>query len=251
MTKRPTRGPCVYCLKERERTWDHVLPAAWYPDSTPTDIEKWKVPACLSCNNRLGKAESEVLVRLALCLDPNDPKSRGITQKAVRSLNPRFGKSEKDRQARERKRKQILKESEDLGPDLPIEHLLPGFGPQPDFGPGPHHATLVKQRDLDAVSDKIIRGLTFLREAIPLPHEYTVNIYFIRESGNNPVQRMFDNAGGTLTRGPGFLVKYGVLAGDRLAGIYMIDIWGRLRFYASVLPPGMHLPPGGDTLTSA
>jgi hypothetical protein len=224
---------------------------AWYPDSTPADIEKWKVPACERCNNRLGKAESEVLVRLALCLDPRDPKSIGISQRALRSLNPKFGKNERDKRARERKRRQILKEAESLGPNMPLNQLLPGFGPQPDFGPGPHHATFIKQRDLDDVSHKIIRGLSFLREGTPLPLEYSLNTYFIQEQEANPVLRMFEVIGGKLTRGPGFQVKYAVLEEDPLAGIYVVDIWGRLRIYASVLPPGMQLPPSGETMKSA
>ena len=242
MSKRPSPGPCTYCLREGHRTWDHVLPVSWYPDSTPADIEKWKVPACFACNNRLGKAESEVLVRLALCLDPNDNKSKGIAQRALRSLNPRFAKNENDKRARDRKRRQILKEVADLGPDPTSDRLFPGFGVQPDYGPGPHHATLLSEHHLTAVSDKIVRGLTFIREGIPLPLEYSLGTYFPREYDDNPVLLMFARVGGSLTRGPGFLVKYGVLSEDRLAGIYMVEIWGRLRIYASVLPPGVIMP---------
>ena len=42
---------CVYCLKLfEELTSDHVFPKSWYPETTPENLEKWQMPACVECN---------------------------------------------------------------------------------------------------------------------------------------------------------------------------------------------------------
>jgi hypothetical protein len=62
MAKNPGRGQCVHCLKgTQERNWDHVFPKSWYPDTTGADTEKWQIPSCLSCNDRYGKLECDLI----------------------------------------------------------------------------------------------------------------------------------------------------------------------------------------------
>jgi hypothetical protein len=62
-------GKCVHCLKDNvELTEDHMFPKAWYPDTTAENLEKWKIPSCLECNQRLGKLERDLIGRLALTL---------------------------------------------------------------------------------------------------------------------------------------------------------------------------------------
>ena len=59
MAKNPEKGKCVHCLKVPvDRTWDHMFPKAWYPDTTAENLEKWQVPSCRECNQRLGKLEN-------------------------------------------------------------------------------------------------------------------------------------------------------------------------------------------------
>ena len=89
MAKRPPAGKCVHCLKYSDNlTWDHVFPQAWYPDTTPPNIEKWKIPSCPRCNREYGKLEEDLLWRLGLSVDPKDQKSLGITNKVLRSTKP-------------------------------------------------------------------------------------------------------------------------------------------------------------------
>jgi hypothetical protein len=45
---------------------------------------------------------------VALCLDPNDPASSGIVERAMRALRPSAANSEKDRNARAAKWQAIL-----------------------------------------------------------------------------------------------------------------------------------------------
>ena len=87
MAKRPPPGKCVHCLSDKvERTWDHVFPQAWYPDTTPAHLYKWQIPACLRCNKEYGEMEDDLLFRLALCIDPEIPETSGIVQ----TTSPRF-----------------------------------------------------------------------------------------------------------------------------------------------------------------
>ena len=56
--RRPPPGKCVHCLSDPvPRTWDHVFPESWYPDTTLRNIEKWEIPACQLCNREYGKSE--------------------------------------------------------------------------------------------------------------------------------------------------------------------------------------------------
>src|SRR5260221_632007 len=78
MAKNPGTGRCVHCLKEaQERNWDHVFPKAWYPDTTAADMEKWQIPSCVACNDRYGRLERDLIGRLGLALDANNPASAG------------------------------------------------------------------------------------------------------------------------------------------------------------------------------
>jgi 5-methylcytosine-specific restriction endonuclease McrA len=78
---------CVHCLRETDATTkDHVFPSSWYPDSTPETVQRWTVPSCTDCNTFLGKLETDLLVRLALCLEPASASAAGISSKALRSL---------------------------------------------------------------------------------------------------------------------------------------------------------------------
>src|SRR4051812_3199374 len=70
-----------------DRTWDHVFPRAWYPDTTAPDVYKWQIPSH-PCNRDYGAMEEDLLFRLALCVDPHVPETAGIVQKALRSMKP-------------------------------------------------------------------------------------------------------------------------------------------------------------------
>ena len=72
---------CVICLKNFNdsiegdfRTKEHVFPKSWYPESTPNDLEKWKVPSCKRCNNEYSFYEQDLLIRLGLGLFKKNEK---------------------------------------------------------------------------------------------------------------------------------------------------------------------------------
>ena len=109
MAKKPKAGKCVHCLKDPvERNWDHVFPESWYPDTTPPNLEKWKIPSCIPCNDSLGVMEDDLFVLLAHALDPYHPGSAGLYDRAKRAIDPEAGKDERDRQARASRQRRFL-----------------------------------------------------------------------------------------------------------------------------------------------
>jgi hypothetical protein len=101
MAKKLGPGKCVHCLKDvEERNSDHVFPASWYPDSTPPDLEKWQIPSCIPCNSGYGKLENDFLIKVGLCLDPNDLASKSIVETSLRALTAAAGRNPRDAQHR-------------------------------------------------------------------------------------------------------------------------------------------------------
>jgi|SRR5581483_4271152 len=123
----PRPGKCVHCLKDNlQRTWDHVFPKAWYPDSTPPNLEKWQIPACLRCNQWYGKLEDDLLLRLGLCVNPRMAEAAGIAEKTLRALNPSLAKNAKDASHRHKRRLRFQAQLKPVA-DLPSKAVLPSF----------------------------------------------------------------------------------------------------------------------------
>jgi hypothetical protein len=49
-------------------------------------VQRWTVPSCAKCNRELGQLEKDLLIRLALCIDPSLGTASGLASKALRSL---------------------------------------------------------------------------------------------------------------------------------------------------------------------
>lgn len=235
MTQRPPPGPCVHCLKHHEElTWDHVFPAGWYPDTTPPNLEKWQIPACSDCNQTYGTLEGDLLIRLGLCITPDTPETKGISEKARRSIDPKFGRDEKDRKARQRKRESLLKEIQEMSA-LSEEGYLPNFGPEP----GKVYPALLRvpisQDHLVRLGAKLVRGLTYILDGKLIPPEYEIGVYFAEnDKVPEPIQ-LLKTHGKSYHRGPGIMVERGIGVDDPMSALFIIDIWGKLRVFASVL----------------
>ena len=161
MAKRPRKGRCVHCLNEGvELNSDHVFPKSWYPDSTPADLEKWQIPSCVACNDRYGKLERNLIGRLGLTLDGNNPASAGLAEKALRAINPDAAKSEGDAAARDARAKKILREMY-KGDELKGKNVVPGLGERWDRPLEEQLGIGIPEQSLPAMTEKIVRGITF------------------------------------------------------------------------------------------
>src|SRR5712671_909800 len=126
MARSPEKGKCVHCLKDPvDRTWDHMFPKAWYPDTTPENLEKWQIPSCRECNERLGKLEHDLIGRVALTLDVNNAASKGLAEKALRAIDPAAARNDGDAAARDARAKKILGDMF-KGEQIEGKNIVPG-----------------------------------------------------------------------------------------------------------------------------
>jgi hypothetical protein len=114
-------------------TEDHVPPKSWYPDTTPSSVQYWKVPSCTKCNNDLGRKERDLLVRFGLFIDSSQKDASGLAPRALRALGlDTRNLSDKERGHREQARAKIRNELMDYA-DV-VEATISGLGP-PDGRP--------------------------------------------------------------------------------------------------------------------
>ena len=173
MAKNPEKGKCVHCLKDTvERTWDHVFPKAWDPETTPEKLEKWQIPSCLECNQRLGKLENDLIGRVALTLDAKNPASKGLAEKALRAINPGEARDDGDAAAREARAKKLLNE-------------------------------MFKGEQIK--SKNVVPGLVF----IDSPQK--IECYLANEEGLDDVKKLLDDQGREFKREPGLVIRRATL----------------------------------------
>ncbi len=232
---KPGSGRCVHCLLQFERrTWDHVLPISWYPDDTPRDLERWKVPACEGCNNRLSRLEQDLLVLFALCLSPANAKASGISERTLRAVDPARAKSERDARAREAARRRVLAAT------FPAEawhfrHTLPGFCHL--GGDAEAVAIGIRPEWLHAFAEKMVRGLTYLEESGTfIPQGHTFDFFFDPARGAI-VEEALNRFSAPRHRGPGLVIQRAAAASDRASCNFAVEIWGALRFWGIVRSP--------------
>lgn len=235
MAKRPPAGRCVHCLKKFDNlTWDHVLPDSWYPKGK-YNLKKWEVPACETCNRELGKIEEELLTKFGLTLDPRELCSFGIPEKVLRSLNPLYGKNERDRTRRQRKREKILKHVVAYK-KLPDQVVFPNFGPLPDYEYKEFPSVFIDPNYVDKFAKKIVRGIAYVANKSYIEDDYDMKLLIVDELKAKEMNKLVNERGETFDRGHAFLVKRLLVGNDLVGGIYFIEIWGRLRFYVVVSP---------------
>jgi hypothetical protein len=87
----------------------------------------------------------------------------GIADKALRALDPDAGRDERDATARASKRKRIVRQSFS-GPNIPRQAIYPGFGPQSTIPEADQVAITISARGLRQLTEKVVRGLTYLEE---------------------------------------------------------------------------------------
>lgn len=235
MPRRPESGPCVHCLTHTdEPTWDHVFPKAWYPDTTPRNIEKWKIPSCKECNGDYGRLEEDLLVRLGMCLDPRNARASGIPDKVLRSLDPRAARNDRDAAARKARRDLILREAIAADNSL-LPHTLPGFRPSSQLVT-PQPALLIRAADLHKLVEKIVRGLTYLQEDGLLIGSHYSFTFFVDPTQGQVIQELLDRFGRKQDRGPGLIVDRAAPPEDRRASVFSAEIWGTLQIWGTVEP---------------
>lgn len=226
-------GRCVHCLQVVEAiTDDHLFPKSWYPETTPTNLEKWKIPSCGPCNKAYGKLESELRLQLVSCVDPNSEAAAGLWKKALDSLNPDKGRSPLDKRMRKLTRDRFLKQ---LRPaeNVPMDHVLPET--KPDRAKGTI-ALVVSAKGLHRFVEKLVRGTVFITEQRYIENK-KIGMAFLRPEDEKDVLQILEQFGELHERGPGIRIRKAYSADAKDNPIFVFDIWDQFRVYAYVEDP--------------
>jgi hypothetical protein len=249
MLKRPkSDGRCIHCREKMvKETADHVFPSAWYPDSTPATVQRWTAPSCQKCNGDSGEKEKQLLVRLALCVNPQKPEVQGLAKRALASLGIGVtGLSEKETQIRKALRDEVFKGAK-LYTGENKEHVIPGLEVHPEAPPGQQLELEIPADILTDVTKKIVRGCEWwLGTGRIIEPPYEIEVLMVPAQELPPSVAQLIALFGQAHLGPGFQVRRGAAHDDLGAVLYEIVVWDTMRFYCAILPPE-----NGDAATTS
>ena len=236
---------CVHCLNRfDELTKDHVFPESWYPDSTPLNMEKWVVPSCLDCNNKLGSIEDELYKKFAICMTSGDIASSGVSKKVIQKY---IFSSEEDERNKGRKLtnlKRLIKDVNWFDNDKLPKNIMKNFG---NVAKNSKKSMLVHipAQLLNPFCEKIIRGLEFRLMDSLVYNNRKIQIIHLPDftefvsSEILQLNNILTKDGAKVNRGPGFVVRY--VKDVHSSMLYHITIWGKWEIWASISGPGLKI----------
>ncbi len=230
MAKRPPPGRCVHCLATFDvLTWDHGFPVSWYPHGP--SAEKPKAPSCVACQQEIERSERAALLPLALGLGPTEAASFGVPQAALRSISPELATTEREREARQRRRDEVLRK---LMRPASSEGALPGWRAE-DVGSGELALPLSKV-DLVVVGKKVARiALWFLREKQFVETSHRLSVHVVDHVTVGGVDALV-RRGDSREIAPGARITVRTAADDARTHLLLFELWDRLYFHCSVVP---------------
>jgi hypothetical protein len=230
MAKPPGPGKCVHCLAEvAERDWDHVFPISWYPDTTPPDLEKWKIPSCVPCNHGYSKIEGDFRDRVGLCLDPENPASRSIVQAAMRSIDAERGRDPVDAQRRLLRARKLMSQAL-YGTQIQEENVYPGVPRREDIPAEDRVGILIPADYFPRMAHKIAR----IHEHKFIEPPYVIDFYPPVEANVILFEQLLSEFGATYDRGPGLVVQRAVTVDEEFSSIFKITFWEQFVMLASI-----------------
>lgn len=231
-------GRCIHCREELTAvTKDHVFPSCWYPDSTPSQVQRWTAPSCQKCNEYFGELEKDLLVYLACCVDPAKTAAQGLYERVRRTLGIGVEElSDEERQHREARRRKLLNEAQPYSAEIE-PHILPGLGPHPEAPANSQMQVRIKAESIHEVVRKFVRGCEYwLAGGRVVEAPYEINIFFPAATPEDVDRLMASFAFGPVHLGPGLRIRRGAAHDEPLSVIYELVIWDTLIVYASILP---------------
>lgn len=213
---------CVHCFKNLEldkKSKDHVFPASWYTNDTPSEVQRWTVSSCKNCNLSFGKLEQKLFVQLVPCIDPNKAEASGITNKLMKTL---------------KKRPHFLRKLlSELKPYSKNIEPFPGLGYHFDFPIESQLHIQISSNLLMTVLGKIFRGIEYKIGKQYIEDPYELEIYHVNKEPEI-VKNLFQKHGKTKFLGPGFKVERAVPFDETRPVIYKVTTWGTIISYASI-----------------
>ena len=242
MAKRPPLGKCVHCLLDNVvRNWDHVLPESWYPDSTPIELEKWKIPSCLPCNTALGRIEEDLLIHVAMCLDPKNPGSKGLHSKVRAAIDPRRARGDRDRRAREKRAARLLANFNSAKESVVIHGVLglyPGLVKPNNEQVANGIPLLISANWIKAICEKIVRGHVYLEDNRFIEPPFMVRFYALDDEGAKPIRDALAAHGRVFSRGDAIRLTRAKTEEQGFHALYEIVLWNQFGMFAVVTDDG-------------
>jgi hypothetical protein len=171
--------------------------------------------------------ESDLMVRVALCLDPKSEAAKGIREKALRSLGIDAGElAPEEREHRENRRRKLKAELIAVTAGDPMQGAIPGIARNPaSVG----YAVPIPWAGLSIIAEKIARGCEYkLRDKKFIEPPYAVRT---RISEPDIVEPQFLSCRTVQDFGPGCQVIRIFATVDENIVQYRILIWGELCVY--------------------
>ncbi len=219
-------------LNKSEKTVDHVIATSWYPETTPQNVEKWQVPSCRDCNHTFSKIEEDIGLRIAMCLDREDPAAAGIVEKALRAIDPSQGRDETDQLARQRKGQKLRAAMREMM-SLPQSGVLPSF--QTNWDLGSRTVTLLPADDLHNLVKKWVRGVHFATLGRLIKQDENIDIFHLPEETAEEAFRDIKPRATLLRKGPGIeVMQASASESGQTRTLYAFNIWDQYQVYASV-----------------
>jgi len=196
------------------------------------NLYKWQIPSCIPYNSALGEIEDEFLVLVSLCLDPNDPASGSIVEKAKRAINPEMATSDADRRARASLAKRVASRIY-KGTEIPQAGIYPTLNEKWGRSIENQIAVRIPAESFRRLTEKIVRGIFLLEDKKYIEPPYSIAFYALDDAGAQPVRELLAQAGATYAREPGITVQRAVTPDDGVSSVFEIEFWGQFKTYAS------------------
>lgn len=234
MIKEKTRR-CIHCLQYFESvTDDHILPQARYSRNNQPNFAKPKALACSKCNAHYGKLEKYLLIRFGATFDSEDKNYGNIADKAIRSIDPKYGKNSRDKIAREKARSELVRE---IVPYFYSDiRVLPNFGMKSNIYRSDLPWIPIDEDKLRDFAHKLARGVTYLFEKSYIEDNYKIEVSFPSEY--EVVELVLRSRFKQLISTPSIEIYRDddpkIRACDKVLGFYLIKIWDRLNIRVSI-----------------
>jgi len=246
----PAGNRCVHCLEElQEETRDHVFPNSWYPDDTPSEVQRWTVPSCARCNGKLAQAEKDLMVTLAMCAAGSGQAVLGTSEIALRSMGiGTSGLSEKERAHRELYRQKMMSRIVPYGAVKEVIPRLRVASPNSETGDVPNDmdpVAIITVGLVAPVAEKIVRGLEFKLTDRFIAPPLALKSFIVPPEKLHVLDSVFDEST-EFTFGQGLKALRSVPNDNQIIAMYRIIIGDFLTVDVAVGQFPSATPPSGS-----
>jgi hypothetical protein len=259
----PVRAPdnlCPYCpahLDEEVATSEHVIPRSWYPSTTPNDVPRPQVVDCQPCNKRFDRIEQRVFRAIGFTSVPSAPESQGFADAIIRSIDPVQGRSKDDAIRRFNAREALRRRLTFVGESASVL-ATPSDGPAHEIlwngiWVRGRYGVRFEPGDLNAIAEKIVRGLFLWQTGRRLPLAERVETQFVEPRFWPGVGDIVKQCGLPVrSLPPAFKFWFGWVPEGEHQSIAFVYLWRRfLLFGATGTANGAMVMPGTGGLPAA